>query len=225
MSLPTPYYEEDGIVIYHADCRDILPHLPRVDLVLTDPPYGIDGGTGRINLARGKGNYTDAFEDTPAYIESIVIPAIKVCIDLAYGVVVSTGIRNMHLYPRCDSFGCLYQPAASGMQIFGNADASPIFYYGRNPTKHNLGKKLSHLLIESDRDTDHPCPKPLKLWTTILHNCSLPGQTILDPFLGSGTTLVAAQSLGRKAIGIEIEKRYCDIAIERLRQQTLPLCT
>ena len=94
MSLPAPYYDDgEGIVIYNSDCRDILPHLPKVDLVLTDPPYGIDGGNGRINLARGKGNYSDAFEDTPDYIESVVIPAIKACIAMAYGVVVSTGER------------------------------------------------------------------------------------------------------------------------------------
>ena len=224
MSLPAPYYDDgEGIVIYNSDCRDILPHLPKVDLVLTDPPYGIDGGNGRINLARGKGNYSDAFEDTPDYIESVVIPAIKACIAMAYGVVVSTGICNMHLYPRCDSFGCLYQPAASGMQVFGNADASPIFYYGKNPTKKNLGKKLSYMLTESDRNTDHPCPKPIKLWTAMLNNFSLPGQTILDPFMGSGTTLRAARDLGRKAIGIEIEEKYCEIAVRRLAQTVMKL--
>lgn len=65
----------------------------------------------------------------------------------------------------------------------------------------------------------HPCPKPTDQWKWLLKRCSLPGEIVCDPFLGSGTTLVAARALQVKAIGIEIERKYCDIAIERLRQQ------
>lgn len=70
MSLSVPYYDCDGITIYHADCRDILPHLPKVDLVLTDPPYGIDGGNGRMNVAVYKEQPKQLKELTTRYNES-----------------------------------------------------------------------------------------------------------------------------------------------------------
>ena len=70
----------------------------------------------------------------------------------------------------------------------------------------------------------HPCPKPIEPWRLIMSRLSVaPTDTVLDPFMGSGTTLRAAKDLGRKAIGIEIEERYCAIAAERLRQGVLPL--
>lgn len=75
--------------------------------------------------------------------------------------------------------------------------------------------------MNHDKGNNHPCPKPLRLfkWLLSLHA----GYTILDPFMGSGTTLVAAKQLGRKAVGIEIEERYCEIAVERLKQGVLAL--
>ena len=69
----------------------------------------------------------------------------------------------------------------------------------------------------------HPCSKPMKEWTWLLNKVSLEGETILDPFMGSGTTLRAAKDLGRKAIGIEIEERYCEIAVKRLAQEVMAL--
>jgi len=219
----TPYYQDDYCTIYHGDCRDILPSLPKVDLVLTDPPYGINGASGNVNVLRGKANYSGVFADTPEYIETVVIPIISLCIKKATGVAVTTGIRCLHLYPPCDSFGCFYQPSATGMQVFGFVDSQPILYYGRNPTLKNMGKRLSHLMVHVDRNTDHPCPKPIQEWKKIMANCSLEQQTILDPFMGSGTTLRAAKDLRRKCIGIEIEEKYCEIAVKRLRQEVLAL--
>ena len=224
MSLPTPYYDDGhGIQIFLGDCREILPHLPKVDLVLTDPPYGIDGGRGAINLGRGKGNYGEAFTDSPEYISSIVKAVIEACILKSYGVVVTPGNSNFMLYPQPDSFGCFYQPAAVGMQVWGNLDSQPIFYYGKNPSLKNLGKPLSFVLTEQPEKNGHPCVKPLGIWKKIMVACSLAGQTILDPFMGSGTTLRAAKDLGRKCIGIEIEEKYCEIAVRRLQQEVLPL--
>jgi site-specific DNA-methyltransferase (adenine-specific) len=69
----------------------------------------------------------------------------------------------------------------------------------------------------------HPCPKPLRWMTWATSLASLPGETVLDPFAGSGTTLLAAKSLGRRAIGIEIEERYCEIAAQRCSQEVLGL--
>ncbi|HXE85532.1 MAG TPA: site-specific DNA-methyltransferase, partial [Hyphomicrobiaceae bacterium] len=75
-------------------------------------------------------------------------------------------------------------------------------------------------VVGFDAKPDHPSPKPLNVVTWLLD--SLPGGSVLDPFMGSGTTLRAAKDLGRRAIGIEIEERYCEIAVQRLAQQVLP---
>lgn len=218
-----PYFERDGIVIYHGRCEDVLPCITgQIDLVLTDPPYGIDGGGGRINRARGKGGYIAAFEDVPDYIRGVVVPVVTHLIATVPCVVLTPGIRCMSMYPQPDSFGSFYQPAGAGMQVFGNVDAQPIFYYGKNALGRNMGVPCSYRLTESPEDNGHPCPKPIKAWRMLLSNISREGQTVLDPFMGSGTTLRAAMDMGRRAIGIELEERYCEIAAKRLSQMVLP---
>ena len=224
MSLPKPYYEEPGITIYHADCRDVLPYLPPVDLVLTDPPYGIDGPISGMQKVRGKSEYyTDRFDDTRAYLIEAVVPVITSLRERSQAVVLTPGNRNLMLYPQPQSLGCFYQPCAVAVQTFGNLDMQPILYYGKNPTGKRLGVCLSWLVTEQPPDYGHPCTKPLKVWKKLMASVSLPKQTVLDPFMGSGTTLRAAKDLGLSAIGIEIEEKYCAIAVERLRQEVLPL--
>lgn len=223
--LPPPYYQDDYVTIYHGDCREIVPELgpDSIDLVLTDPPYGICDPKfklkkGSLSTIRAKGNYLSNFDDTPNYIKSVVVPLIELCAE-HWPVVLTPGIKNFFLYPPADSFGCFYQPASVGLQTWGNADSQPILYYGKNPTKKAFGKALSFQLTESPDKNGHPCPKPLGVWKKLLSNVSLFNHTILDPFMGSGTTLRAAKDLGRKAVGIELEERYCEIAAMRMQQE------
>lgn len=217
-----PYYEDKGITIFHADSRDIVSWIA-ADVVLTDCPYGIEGGTGRINTARGKGRYTAAFADNPAYIAGVVVPIIKTLIARVPCVVLTPGNRCLTLYPQPQSFGAFYQPAAQGLQVFGNLDAQPIFYYGKNALGRNMGVPCSYVLTEAPPDLDHPCVKPFKAWRRLLSNIAKPGMTILDPFMGTGTTLRAAKDLKMHAIGIDIEERYCEIAARRLSQEVMDL--
>lgn len=219
----TPYYSDDSVTIYHGDAREIIPQLDPVDLVLTDPPYGIEGSSGPINKARAKGEYGLAFDDTPAYIGATIVPIVRALIERVPCVVLTPGIRCMSMYPQPDSFGAFYQPAAAGLQVFGNLDAQPIYYYGKNALGKNMGVPCSYRLTEAAEPNGHPCPKPIKAWRVLLSNVSKQGQTVLDPFMGSGTTLRAAKDLGRRAIGIELEERWCEIAVRRLAQQTLGL--
>ena len=89
------------------------------------------------------------------------------------------------------------------------------------PASQDNGK--FETIYNHDAGNTHPCPKPVRLFHWLINQCSNDTDTILDPFMGSGTTLVAAKQLGRKAIGIEIEEKYVKIAIDRLRQEVLPL--
>lgn len=149
-------------------------------------------------------------------------PSLTVLRAVATSVVLTPGNRCLDLYPQAQSFGAFFQPAAVGLQTFGNVDAQPILYYGKNASKRVMGVPCSYRLVEvPDKWLDHPCPKPLLTWQALLGNISLPGQTVLDPFMGSGTTLRAAKNLGRKAIGIEIEERYCEVAVKQLAQEVL----
>lgn len=215
-----PYYDHDGITIYHADCRKVIANV-NFDLVLTDPPYGIEGSSGAINKKRAKGDYDKSFTDDRFYIESVVVPVVWTCRTLCGCVVVTPGNKWMCLYPPADSFGTFFQPAATGLQVFGNLDSQPILYYGKNASGKNMGVQLSYRVTEPPSTQQHPCAKPINVWRKLLGNVSQEGQVVLDPFMGSGTTLVAARLEGRKAIGIEISERYCEVAANRLSQGSL----
>lgn len=223
MSLPEPYYQDDAVQIFHGDCREVLPEIRPAEVALVDPPYGIEGGKG-LGAVRGRGDYAgDAFSDDRDYVESVVVPVVRNLRRTIGCIVVTPGNKNLDLYPQAQSFGAFYQPAAVGLQTFGNLDAQPILYYGKNASKRVMGSPCSYVLTEAPEKNGHPCPKPLKAWRVLLNNVSLPGQTVLDPFMGSGTTLRAAKDLGRKAIGIELEERYCEIAAQRCAQDVLDL--
>lgn len=226
MSLPKPYYYEGGITIYHGDCREVLPSIAAgpVDLVLTDPPYGVSGVQNTTTAKRRGGRKNDygTFTDSIDYVSQVAVPVVEECIRQGWRVVITPGNRCVTLYPMPDSFGTIYQPASVGLQPWGRADAQPILYYGRSPYggRELPGKKCSYVCTEppSRLAAGHPCPKPDILWRSILANTSRDGDTVIDPFMGSGTTLRAAKDLGRRAIGIEIEERYCEIAARRLSQ-------
>jgi site-specific DNA-methyltransferase (adenine-specific) len=107
----------------------------------------------------------------------------------------------------------------------------PILVYGTDPyLKRGMGSRPDTISVGAGGAglgevgaSEHPCPKPLDVWKRILLRVSpVEGELVLDPFMGSGTTLRAAKDLGRKAIGIEIEERYCEIAAKRLAQEVLP---
>jgi site-specific DNA-methyltransferase (adenine-specific) len=220
-----PYYEHAGITIYHGDCREILPSLPKCDLLLTDPPYGINGGRGGTSRLRARGAYAGAFtmdDDTPEYLASVVVPAIALCLTFCKAGIVTPGNKNFCLYPQPESLGMMWQPQGTGAQRWGWADAQPIFYYGVSPTQGKYLDRCSFKVTENDQcDNGHPCPKPYSIWSKLLAKGSVEDDTVLDPFMGSGTTLLAAKNLGRNAIGIEIEEAYCEIAAKRLSQEVL----
>jgi DNA modification methylase len=216
------YYEEPAGTIYCGDCLEILPLLDKVDLVLTDPPYGIGEAKG-TNIKRGKVKYDYCgWTDNEENIINSVIPAINICIENSQRTIVTTGHRYLRYYPQWNDMGCFWCPAAASHGSWGHTNFTPILYYGKDPrgAQQPAGKQLTEI---SERN-GHPCPKPIKAWSWLLWKGSTEdGDIILDPFLGSGTTAVAAKQLGRKFIGIEISEKYCEIAKQRLAQEELNL--
>ena len=224
-----PYWTSaDGnLTIYHGDARDVLPELDlsAVDLVLTDPPYGIDGGRGTDSRARGKGNYAaHGWADTTDYVHSACISVIAECIVRVQRVLLTPGLVNMMAYPQPDDVGSFGSVNGGGRTPWGFSTFNPIFYYGKDP-RAGKGQSPTGRAMHSSHDPIdwHPCPKPLDAWQWLLCKGSLEGETVLDPFAGAFTTLLAAQRTGRKAIGIEIEEYYCERGAERLSQTAFEL--
>jgi DNA modification methylase len=210
----TPYYDEGGITIYHGDCREFLDDPPVADVLVTDPPYGVDFGGKKTKWTNPEGGYED--NDLGPIVVKVLLETVK-------RGAVFPGTRLLHRYPPAADIGCVFCPSGAGRGPWGFSCVNPVLFYGTNPTGH-LGQKPSS--IESfDRadDNGHPCPKPMQWLRWLVGFTSLVDETVLDPFMGSGTTLRAAKDLGRKAIGIEIEERYCEIAARRLGQEVLAL--
>jgi DNA modification methylase len=204
----TPYFDDGSCVIYHGDARDVLPGL-QADVLVTDPPYGVSYSSGWDNKFRDvriAGDETTEARD---------------------GVLRQWGERPALV------FGTWKQPRPASTRAVliwdkgtvGMGDLS-IPWFPCTEEVYVLGAgwagtRTTAVLRHWVRNTLHPTEKPLELMLALIVKC--PPGIILDPFMGSGTTLRAAKDLGRKAIGIEIEERYCEIAARRLSQQVLPL--
>ena len=206
-----PYYEADGITIYHGDCLDILPGLS-ADAIITDPPYGVNFDYGTPDYDDGAKNY-----------QSWVAERFAACRRAAPLVLLTAGIANLWHYPKPSWVLCWAKPGSTRRNELGGFNEwEPVLVYGKRRI-YNDFKYLPDCSNHSDSDIGHPCPKPLRLLLWLVSICSDPGTMILDPFVGAGTTLRAAKDLGRKAIGIEIEERYCEIAAKRMAQRVLPI--
>jgi site-specific DNA-methyltransferase (adenine-specific) len=207
----TPYYQDNAVTIYHGDCREILPSLEPVDLVLTDPPYAV------------MESY-DSHRDTGLRLDKLIREFFPLVKDKTETISISCGVVNIWRYPRSTWILCWFNSAGSGRGPWGFSCWQPLLCYGPDPfLKSGSGCRpdfIEH--SEASELNGHPCPKPLKFVSKWMQRVSF-GKSVLDPFMGSGTTLRAAKDLGRKAIGIEIEERYCEIAARRMAQEVLEL--
>jgi DNA modification methylase len=207
--------------LYLGDCLEILPELAKVDAVVTDPPYGVLLGDVNINKTakdKTRAAYT-GFSDTPEYVRDKVIPAVKIALSRAERGLITPGTRNCFLYPPPDDMGVWFNPAGTSIGRWGFMLASPILYYGKNPRnckQSDASSTWGTFERLAELKELHPCPKPLKFMKWCVNKVSLDGETILDPFMGSGTTGVACVYLQRRFIGIEIEEKYFDVACKRI---------
>lgn len=205
----TPYYDDGGIVIYHGDCRDIMPNL-RCDAAITDPPYGI-------------GFKYASHDDSERFwfpLMNQVVPALRRV--ASFVVMPSCAIKRLpwwYANHEPDWVIAWYKGSPGHQAHVGFNDWEPLLVWGKpyRPMHDHF-----HTPCGFDK-SGHPCPKPVAWAAWLVSRAAPPSGLIIDPFAGSGTTLRAAKDLGRCAIGIEIEERYCEIAAERLSQGVLDL--
>jgi DNA modification methylase len=189
-----------------------------VDAVVTDPPYGINGGSGGDSKLFGKGEYSGTWHDDEDYIAAVCAPAVVKSLSLAERGSVTPGTRCLHYYPRPADIGCFWTPAAATHGPWGFTNFQPILYYGKDFRAGKGSLPSGRLLTEAAEKNGHPCPKPIRGWSWLVEKTSQLGETILDPFMGSGTTGVAALQIGRKFIGIELDPEYFAIACKRIEE-------
>ena len=204
MTLPAPYFQDESVTIYHGDCRLILPQLPKVDLVLTDPPYGI----GYKPQFKWLGE-TIVGDDKP------FDPTFLLC----FPKLILWGANN---YCHCLSENggwIIWDKRDQTSRRLSGSDAEMAWTNITDQIRLFKQCWIPHTI--RTEPSYHPTQKPVALHIAILKEFSLDTDLILDPFMGSGTTLRAAKDLGRKAIGIEIEEKYCEIAAKRMAQSVM----
>lgn len=217
-----PYYQDDDGVIFNADCLDIMKQMPEkcVDLTMADPPYNAKdiGPNKRVYI---EGQMQLPIKEYKLFCENWFQGAFPV----SENIILTPGISNICYYPQPFWVLCWHKPAAVSFNRLGGYNAwEPIFIYGKTASGERLGQDyilFNTLNFNKGPEKNHPCPKPLGLWSLLISKFTKSGDIILDPFLGSGTTAVAAKQLGRKYIGIEISEAYCKIAVQRLAQEIL----
>lgn len=221
-----PFYQDAYITLHCGDCRDILPRLDfTADLLVTDPPYGQDWQSGRRKVKLDK---LDGDQDTRTAVEGIAAALKKLR-------------RGRHTYifgryefedlPLCESSELIWDKElfnGGNLEIaWGNAHEYIQFAvheiskanrgkgYGRLAARIRRGSVLRVPRLQSVAVTKHPTEKPVRLIRELIESSSSIGETVLDPFAGTGSTLIAARIKGRRAIGVEVKKAYCEEAARR----------
>lgn len=203
-----PYYEDEYATIYHGDCRNVMASLPTesIDIIFTDPPYPREFDYVWTYLAEGAPRLLKPGKSLLTYLGHYQLPLVidKLCPVLRYNWLCIQ--RNYGPQPRM--FG------ARAVVTF-----KPVLWFSKGAIERGgpLPDELSYVTKGIvARKSMHVWGQPISCLPLARLTKSM--DLVLDPFMGSGTTLVAAKSLGRKAIGIEIEERYCEIAVKRLAQ-------
>lgn len=226
-----PYYQDDHVTLYHGDAAEVLAHVQPADLIVTDPPYGIEfqsnrraeqfdliagdddangitelvGQAIRQNLKR----YRHAYIFGPLDFEPLVnAGTVQTPVELIWNKSV-LGMGNLSIP---------WAPQHENIQfmIAVKSKANVKKGEGRLAARLRRGSILTHQRPHAAGIKNHPTEKPVPLLRELIESSSCFGETVLDPFAGSGSTLVAATLEGRKSVGIELDERYCETAAKRL---------
>lgn len=209
-----PYYDEGGITIYHADCRDVLPALPKVDLVLTDPPYGIGYNAEEDPQSKHKFHPNRQIKSVVGDSENFDPSRL---LQIGCGRILWGANCYASRLPDSRAWLAWDKVTTNGLNL---RIAEVEFAWSDCVNRSVVHRYLwsGGYRVDERGESFHPTQKPISLMRWCMRRPGVPGGLVVDPYMGSGTTLVAAKLEGRSAIGIEIEERYCEIAARRLSQ-------
>lgn len=210
--LPEPFYADEWVTIYHGDSREIMPHLKPFDLLLTDPPYGIGEAGGknksRSCMAKSKDYGVKSWDDQPVE-EWVMHLARRLCEkQIIFG-------GNYYDLPPTKCW--LVWDKENGENDF--ADCELAWTNMEKPVRRKL-HRWHGMLRKGNESRHHPTQKPLEVMAWALKQAG-EVQTVLDPWMGSGTTLRACKDAHVHCVGIEREREYCEIAVDRMAQTTM----
>ncbi len=201
----------EGITLYLGDCRDVLPSLGRVDAVVTDPPYGIGEAAGK-NKSRGKLAISKDYGDDPWDDEPIPAELMEYIRSFAKYTIIFGGN-----YYQCPPTTCwLVWDKENGASDFADCELA----WTNLPQAVRRLKFMWNGMLRAHGESrgDHPTQKPIGVMKWCIEQLPDECEMICDPFMGSGTTGVAAGKIGKKFIGIEREEKYFEIAIRRIEK-------
>lgn len=211
-----PYYADDFVSLFHGDCREVLAWL-EADVLVTDPPYGMafrSGRDGAFGVSRIEG------DDTSIRDEALALWGAKPALVCGrWSVPRPPGTRMVLTWEKGEHVGM------GDLSLPWKPNTEEVYVLGSGFEGRRSGSVLRHLAVadpvgQAARGTRlHPTEKPVGLLASLIEKCP-PGE-IADPFMGSGTTLVAAKQMGRRSVGVEIDERYCEVAARRLAQEVL----
>jgi len=228
-----PYYTDDAVTLYHGDCREVLASLDdkSVDCVITDPPY-TERTHGMAKTNKGAGSGVKALDFASITVDDLTA-ILGECGRVTRRWVVAT-LAYQHAFAFDERPPAGLRTLRLGVWVKTNpmpqisADRpgqgwESIAYMHRADEKPTWrgGGKHGNYMLPVQQGEGHPTVKPLAMVGDWVRNFTAYGETVLDPFAGSGTTLRAAINEGRKAIGVEIDERYCDLIAKRLSHGVL----
>ena len=209
-----PYYQDSHILLFNADSIEIMNNFQGISHVITDPPF---------NAGKDFANDTMTETDWILFCDKLS-SALKLL--SPENILLEVGKNDVHMRHAFDkqfnykwAIALNYTNAMRNGAI-GFANYGLVYWYGGKCYKRYMDR-IDCPLTNTISEFRHPSPKEIRHYERLVEMFSAEGDIILDPFAGSGTTLIAAKNLNRKAIGIEINKEYCDIIINRLRQEVL----
>lgn len=238
----SPYYQDELVTLYCGDCRDYLPSI-KADALVTDPPYAVQKNGDMLGYVSA--NWSEKATHSRGYADHDPLAFAELmggAFTLSYAALPdgATGIaycgnRTFHqMVTQVEASG--FQPldvlvfasqgvAKSTTTLAPGHEIASLFRKPGKPRHINPDWKQSNRFdIRKTRESiDHPTPKPIRWMEVAVGLASDPGGIVLDPFAGSGSTLVAASNMGRKSVGVEMEERYCELIAKRLSSQTFAL--
>lgn len=216
--MPEKYYEDEWVTLYHGDCLELADVWTGADVLVTDPPYGMSLRSGRNGEL---GDLAIANDDTTDTREAMLrLWGEKSALVFGrWSVPHPERAKQVLIWEKSLLFGM------GDLQIPWKPNTEEIYVCGSWP-KRAVGRGSSVLqfdgpALSKQAGRAHPTEKPLGLMEHLIERC--PPGVIADPFAGSGSTLIAARNLGRKAVGVELEEKYCEVIAKRLEATPLPL--